>query len=148
MIDFTKAEIGLEVWHPEYGNGVIVVNYPASPSKHPIIVKFEDLLENFTKEGKVYSSNRYPTLCIGHREPLDQGIIPEDLPKPLKFDGNPVWAYVGEYKEDYKLKLARQVIATNNERIIAINNGYDNMESIKVSNWKYAWEIPEEEKIK
>jgi len=73
---------------------------------------------------------------------------PKPEPKPLQFDGTPVWAYVSNdpnrYEYGVKVKKKRHVVASDGCDFAAVDGGKSNTESIATSEWQYAWEIPEE----
>jgi len=75
---------------------------------------------------------------------------PKPEPKPLQFDGTPVWAYVSNdpnrYEYGVKVKNKRHVVACDGDYFVAIHEeGTSNTESICTEEWQYAWEIPEDE---
>jgi len=67
------------------------------------------------------------------------------IPKPLQFDGTPVWAWVSNQKDGYENKEKRQVIA-HGKYYIAMYSGGDITNSSSTFPWEYAWAIPEGEK--
>ena len=74
---------------------------------------------------------------------------PKSEPKPLQFDGTPVWAYVSSdpnrYEHGVKVEKKRHVVAGNGNGFRAIRYGKSNTESTLTNDWQYAWEIPEVE---
>jgi len=74
---------------------------------------------------------------------------PKPEPKPLQFDGTPVWAYVSHnlrgYDDAVRTKKKRHVVAHDCNGFSAIKWGRSNTESTDTSLWPYAWEIPEDE---
>jgi len=72
--------------------------------------------------------------------PCDKPLIE---PKPLQFDGTPVWAWVGCYDTAWKNEYRRQVVAGSESLGFAAIFLGDNLNSVDTANWGYAWEIPE-----
>jgi len=74
---------------------------------------------------------------------------PKPEPKPLQFDGTPVWAYVSAdpngYEDAVESDRRLHVVAGNCHSFRAIRNGESNTESTNTITWQYAWEIPEDE---
>jgi len=80
---------------------------------------------------------------------VEAGWTPCEKPKPLQFNGAPVWAYVSDDPDGYedavidKRKL--HVVAGDCNGLRAIRRGKSNTESTDACYWRYAWEIPEDE---
>jgi len=145
-IDFTKqGYIGCPVWDPCFGNGEIA-KFDLGDNC-PLGIRFEtaDFIRWYYNDGR-YVEDGLPTLCFGHREPLDQGTPPERPPKPLEFKGRPVWAYVSDNKNGWKNKRKRRVVAaTNAGSFVACDQKTTEVGCSGVSVWVFAWEIPEDE---
>jgi len=102
-----------------------------------------------TDLGKPYVGSSYNG-CAYHEDscwtPCEK---PKSEPKPLQFDGTPVWAYVSDDPDGYedavidKRKL--HVVAGDCNGLRAIRRGKSNTESTDACYWRYAWEIPEDE---
>ena len=71
-------------------------------------------------------------------------------PKPLQFNGTPVWAYVSNinseqgYLEAVRIKRIRQVVAHGSCYTVIMGRN-TNTESGDTCIWDYAWRIPEGE---
>ncbi|RME57208.1 hypothetical protein D6779_09140 [Candidatus Parcubacteria bacterium] len=133
--------IGCPVWEPRYGNGTIIRIDTNSDSPYPILVKFDSGLRiSFRSNGKEERRHIYPSLCYGHREPLDQGTPPSSPPEPLNFTGKPVVAWVGDAPYDWKSRVKRTVVARLNTGHFLGVCGYVT-DASGWQKWKYAWEI-------
>jgi len=147
MVDFVKDGMaGDAVKHPIYGDGVIEKILNEVDIDYPIKVNFPRVgIRRFTPNGLI-QGEIIPTLCFANGNcEIDQGTPPEREPKPIQFNGDSVWAWVGNRFHGYKDKTKRLVIASDGNKYLTIQSGLDNMESTFVIEYKYAWEIPEGE---
>jgi len=142
-INFVRdGKPGDEVWHPAWGNGIIKT---FNAGTYPVQVEFEcTVTGSFTPWGVEYGGQA-PTLCWGHQKPLDQGKPPVLEPKPLVFRGQPVWAYVSDFKHGWKKRRRHRVVCRINDgQFIAMNDEQDEYSGDAIYRWQYAWEIPKE----
>lgn len=62
--DFSKLPIGTKVWSSNYGYGEMINNDSANCT-YPITVDFDNTnVSNFTKDGRYYSDDTYPSLFL------------------------------------------------------------------------------------
>ena len=130
------------VWYPRLGNGRIFYIDTDNNVAYPIMVQFDGgATAMFTAEGYDYEGDPFPSLCWGHRDPVDQGTPPERAPKPLEFAGEPVWAWVGNNKDGWKDRIKARIVAVDKDMVypyLATNKS-----CTTVVNWRYAWEMSE-----
>lgn len=140
--DFVRdGRVGDEVWHPIYGNGVIIEIDESN--NFPVKVKFKHAVESFAEDG-TWCIGEPPTLCWGHREPLDQGQPPERSPEPFGFSGKPEWAWVGDRESDWKRRSKRRVIARRNGGFLVCGPDETEMCATEIYWVDYAWEIEDD----
>jgi len=145
MIDFRKADVGLEVSDPRHGNGKIfkITTRPDDP--YCIKCEFESGgYIYYDKMGRFFRGDVWASLCVGHdTAKLNQGEL-HYKPKKLEFDGTPKWGYVSnvcDYIDGIK-RDKRYVLAVYDGFYIAIDDGEDTLKNDNcIVKWKYAWEI-------